>query len=112
MPRTDSLRPSAGAPHGEDVDPAPASPAPLSESWSELTPDVFVLPAAVEAAQATADEGPGPWPPVVADDPADAPMATPKATAALPAVPPRGQALQALERLLRRVKTSGVRILI
>jgi hypothetical protein len=118
MPRTESFSPPAGPPGNDrrdrldrldrpdNVESAPDAAATLSESWSELMPDVFVLPAAVEAAQATADEGPGPWPPVVADDPVDAPPLVPKATAATPAIPPRNQPqpLQALKRLLRQIR--------
>jgi len=111
MPRTESSSPPAGPPSDrrercDNVDSAPEAAAPLSESWSELMPDVFVLPAAVEAAQATADEGPGPWPPVVADDSEDAPLIAPEAAAAVPAIPPRTQhqPLQALKRLLRQIR--------
>jgi len=113
MPRTESFRPPAGpagADRGDHVESGPEASPTLSEAWSELMPDVFVLPAAVEAAQATADEGPGPWPPVVADDPVDAQdsvaarsMAS-RATAAVPAIPPASQPLQALKRLLGQVK--------
>jgi hypothetical protein len=109
MPPTELLRPPIGGPGAKSVVSAPGELEPFSESWSELLPDVFVLPAAVEAAQATADEGPGPWPPVIPDDPpddpTDAPAVAPRATAAVPATPPCRGPLQTLARFLRQVKT-------
>jgi hypothetical protein len=107
MPRTEPPRSPAGGPR---IGSAPDAPAPSTESWPELLPDVFVLPAAVEAEQAAADEGPGPWPPVIPDDPAEVPSVAPRATAAVPPPPPRRRPLEALTSLLRRVKTrrSGV----
>jgi hypothetical protein len=75
--------------------------------WSEMASDAYVLPAAVEAARATADEGPGPWPPVIADDPVEAPVF---ATQAEPEAEPapgaaRKPNVNALNRFLRRVET-------
>jgi hypothetical protein len=89
----------------EELD--PELPALVDDAWSEQ-PDVYVLPAAVEAARATADEGPGPWPPVIADDPVEAPIAAFEAApepAAASAAPIRRPSLGALNKFLRRVET-------
>jgi len=103
VPRIESFRPPAGA--ALDVESASGRTAPLSEPWPELMPDAFLLPAAVEAAQAAADEGPGPWPPVVADDPVQPPLAPPiDATSVAPGTAPRHRLLQALKRLLHQVR--------
>jgi hypothetical protein len=87
-----------------DVGSGPHAAAPSTESWSELSSDVFALPAAVEAAQASLDEGPGPWPPEIADDPAEPPAKAPRA-AAVPVTLARRRPLDALKGFLRRVKT-------
>lgn len=87
----------------EDVD--QASSAQLSESWSEFVPDFFVPPAAVEAAKASADEGPGPWPPVIPDDPVDATPAAPRATSDAPRASARRPTIRSLTRFLRQLKT-------
>lgn len=82
-----------------------ASSPQLLESWSEFVPDFFVLPAAVEAAKASADEGPGPWPPVIPDDPVDAIPAAPRATSDSPRASARRPTIRSLTRFLRQLKT-------
>jgi|HubBroStandDraft_2_1064218.scaffolds.fasta_scaffold535366_1 hypothetical protein len=102
MPRAEPPRPPIG---GQRVGSAPGAPAPLTESWPELLPDAFALPAAIEAEQAAADEGPGPWPPVILDDPAEASPMPPITAAAVPVPSRRRRPLEALTSLFRRAKT-------
>jgi hypothetical protein len=79
----------------------------LAGEWSEMGSDAYVLPAAVEAARATADEGPGPWPPVIEDDPVESPVAAMAAAPVAEFVPAasRKPNVNALNRFLRRVET-------
>ena len=89
----------------EELD--PELPALVDDAWSEQQ-DVYVLPAAVEAERAIADEGPGVWPPVIPDDPVEAPIAAREAAPApVPAVEPapaRRASVSALNKFLRRVE--------
>lgn len=88
----------------EELD--PELPALVDDAWSEQQ-DVYVLPAAVEAERAIADEGPGVWPPVIPDDPVEAPIAARETAPAAPAetAPARRPNLGALNKFLRRVET-------
>lgn len=88
----------------EELD--PELPALVDDAWSEQQ-DVYVLPAAVEAERAIADEGPGVWPPVIPDDPVEAPIAAREPAPAAPAeaAPARRPNLGALNKFLRRVET-------
>jgi hypothetical protein len=87
----------------EELD--PELPALVNDAWSEQQ-DVYVLPAAVEAERAIADEGPGVWPPVIPDDPIEAPIAAREVAPAVPEpAPARRPNLGALNKFLRRVET-------
>jgi len=79
----------------------------VGADWSEMASDAYVLPAAIEAARATADEGPGPWPPVIEDDPVEAPVLAVQSEQVAETAPTamRKPNVNALNRFLRRVET-------
>ena len=83
----------------------PDLPGQLEDAWAEMQPDSFVLPAAVEAARSVADEGPGPWPPVIEDDPVDEMPVAAMAAAPAPIAPTvRQPGVRALNQFLRKVE--------